>query len=66
MSERNRAKSPDLAKWTQAASTLYRTRDALRKQEPPRNDVAVPRVDNDFDRLVEQVTFDDLRLNDVL
>ena len=35
------------------------TRDPLRKKQPPRDDVAVPSVDDHLDVLIEQVAVDD-------
>jgi hypothetical protein len=49
--ERNRPHPCQFSKWTIAAASLYRARYALRKQEPPRDDVAVPCVDDDLDIL---------------
>src|SRR5690554_7600940 len=42
-----------------SATLLDRARHTLGKQEPPRNDVPVPGVDDRFDGLVEEVSGDD-------
>jgi hypothetical protein len=49
----------ELSKWVEAGTTLDRTRDSLRNQQPPRDDVAVPRVDDCVAFLVEEITIDD-------
>ena len=51
--------SADFSEWSVASTTFDGTRNALRQQEPPRNDVAVPCVDDDFHVLIEQIAFDD-------
>ena len=53
---------PVPAKFTErsgAAPPLDRPGDALGEEQPPRDDVAVPRVDDHFDRLDEQIPLDD-------
>src|SRR5262245_47790821 len=42
-----------LAKRLMASALLDRARNALRNEQPPRDNVAVPSVDNDLDVLVE-------------
>lgn len=43
------------AKRSVSTATFNRSRDALRKQQPPRNDVSIPSVDDDIDVLIEKV-----------
>jgi hypothetical protein len=38
---------------------LDHARDALREQQPPRDQVAVPRVDDDLHVLIEEIALDD-------
>ena len=52
MAERNDAGLTDFDKRTISRSPLDRSRDSLWKQEPPRNDVPVPRIHDDIDFLI--------------
>lgn len=45
----------ELAEWLVAGAALDRARDSLRKQQPPRNEVTIPSIDDDLDRLLEEI-----------
>lgn len=45
--------------WRSAATTFDSTGNALRQQQPPRDDVPIPCVDNHIHVLIKQVAFDD-------
>ena len=57
--KRNRAVPGQFPKRLITAPPLDRPGNALRQQEPPRNDVAIPGIDDHVDLLVEQIAFDD-------
>jgi hypothetical protein len=59
--QRNRPLAAELSERLQAATPFDGPRHALRQEEPPRDDVAIPRVDDDLDVLVEQVTVNNSR-----
>ena len=57
---------PELAKLPERpgpGSLLDRPGDSLGKEQPPRDDVAVPGVGDHFNRLVEQVALDEVELS---
>ena len=60
VAERKEPSRPQLAKWCRTTTTLDLAGNALRKKQPPRENVSVPGVDDDFDILVQEVALDDL------
>lgn len=50
-----------LTEWSVPAAPLDRAGDALRDQQPSRNHVAVPGVDDDVNILIQQVAVNQLR-----
>ena len=63
MAKRNRAPARDLTKRREPGSLLDRAGHALRDQEPPRDDVAIQRVDDRFDSLIEKVALDNVGIH---
>lgn len=61
--ERNGAELRKLTEWLNARPALDGTRNSLRNQKPPRQDVAVPRVDNCDNGLIKQVAFYDVEVH---
>ena len=55
----NRAESSKFAKRLEPGAPFDRAGHALRQQQPPRNDIPIPSVDDYIDILIQQVTFDD-------
>jgi len=53
----------DLSERLDSPATFNRSRDALRQQQPPRDDVSVPGVDNYFYGLIEKITVRDKDLH---
>ena len=53
----------DLTERIDSPAAFNRARDALRQQQPPRDDVSVPGVDNYFYWLIETVTIRDKDLH---
>jgi hypothetical protein len=51
--------SSNLTERLDSPAAFNRARDALRQQQPPRDDVSVPRVNNYFYWLIEEVTIHD-------
>jgi hypothetical protein len=58
--------SGNLLEWLQTCLALDRAGYALRDQQPPGNDVSVPRIDDDFNVLVQKVTFDNADVHEKL
>ena len=61
--ERNGARLAKFAERSVAAAFFNRTRNALRQEQSPRNDVAVPRVHDHIDILVEKVAINGLEMH---
>ncbi|MGA9043241.1 MAG: hypothetical protein WB421_22270, partial [Terriglobales bacterium] len=62
-SQWNRAMASDLTERLDSPAAFNRARDALRQQQPPRDDVSVPGVDNYFYGLIEKITVRDKDLH---
>ena len=45
--------------WASATSLFDCTRDTLGQQQPPRDDIPIPSVDDCINVLIEEVAFDD-------
>jgi len=54
-SQWNRPMASDLTERLDSLAAFNRARDALRQQQPPRDDVSVPRVNNYFYGLIEKI-----------
>src|SRR5581483_11676008 len=63
LSERKRAVPGKFTERLGSSLPLDGSRNPLRQQQPPGNNVAVPGVDNDLDRLGQQIAFDDFGLH---
>jgi hypothetical protein len=59
MSQRQSSCLGQLAKRSFARTTSNRSRNTLGNEEPPRDDVAIPGVDDDVYVLIQQVPLDD-------
>lgn len=57
MAQRDRPMFGQFFKWTGSTTFFYRARYTLRQQQPPRNNIAIPCVDDDVHVLIEQITF---------
>ena len=53
----------DLRERLDSTAAFNRARDALRQQQPPRDDVSVPGVNNYFYGLIEKITIRDKNLH---
>ena len=53
----------DLTERLDPPAAFNRARDTLRQQQPPRDDVSVPGVDNYFYGLIEKITIRDKDLH---
>ena len=62
-SQWNRAMASDLTERLGPPAAFDRTRDTLRQQQPPRDDVSVPGVDDYFYGLIEKITLRDKDLH---
>ena len=56
--EWNCAELPKLSKWLESGSPLDRARDALGQEQPPRNDIPVPCIHDNFNVLVQEIADD--------
>jgi hypothetical protein len=61
--ERDRASVPQLSKRLVTRPTFDGTRNSLRQQQPPRDDVSVPGVDDDIHILIKQVSINNSKLH---
>jgi hypothetical protein len=53
----------NLPKWLQARTALNGTGNAMRPQQPPGNDIAIPRVNNRIHPLIQQIALHDFNLH---
>ncbi len=61
--EWNRPVPRDLNKGLNAGMALDRAGNALRQQQPPGNQVSVPGIHDDFNRLIQKISLSDVQLH---